>query len=105
MNDGELEFVEIDRFPSSIMTNDMHTCFLCGSQCRIEIHHIFSGPFRKKSTKYGLVVPLCYDCHQGTNGVHFNRQRMDDLRRRGQIRFEEVYPQLDFLSLFGRNYK
>ena len=89
----------------NIITTCMNRCYLCGSYQRIEIHHIYSNAFRKKSTRYGLVVPLCYNCHQGTNGVHFNREKMDYLRKLGQIRFEEVYPDLDFIKIFGRDYK
>lgn len=88
----------------SIMTNDMTKCFLCGSPKNIEIHHIYSGAFRKKSTKYGMVVPLCHECHQGTNGVHYNREKMEKLRALGQRKFQEVYPNIDFLKTFGRNY-
>ena len=88
----------------SIMTKNMEVCFLCGSRKCTEIHHIYSGPFRKKSTKYGMVVPLCYECHRGTNGVHSNRAKMDKLRALGQRKFQEVYPNIDFLKTFGRNY-
>ena len=73
----------------SIITSVMNRCYLCGSYQRIEIHHIYSNCYRKKSTKYGLVVPLCYECHQGINGVHHNRQKMDYLRAIGQAKFEE----------------
>ena len=90
---------------SSIITKVMNRCYLCHSYKNIEIHHIYSGCYRKKSTRYGLVVPLCHECHQGTNGVHFNRQKMDYLRVIGQLKFEEVYPDLDFLKVFGRDYK
>ena len=89
----------------SIITSVMNRCYLCHSYKRIEIHHIYSNCYRKKSTQYGLVVPLCYECHQGTNGVHHNRQKMDYLRTIGQAKFEEAYPNLDFIKIFGRNYK
>ena len=77
---------------------------MCGSTRNIEIHHIFSGSFRAKSTKYGLVVALCHECHQGTNGVHFNREKMLKLRKIGQRKFMEHYPDLDFRKIFGKNY-
>ena len=94
------------RYPSSIMTGDMTKCYLCGSHEWIEIHHIMGGPNRAKSTKYGLVVPLCRRCHnEPPDGVHFNRQRMDALRAEAQAKFEERYPDLDWLKIFGRNYK
>ena len=52
-----------------------------------------------------MVVPLCHFCHnEPPNGVHFNRKNMDKLRAIGQKRFQEVYPELNFVKIFGRNY-
>lgn len=69
------------------------------------MHHIFGGANRKKSEQYGLVVCLCHHCHnEPPNGVHHNKEQMDWLRAEGQKRFEEEYPELDFLKLFGKNY-
>lgn len=79
-------------------------CFLCGSTRHIEIHHIFSGVNRKKSTKYGLVVPLCDKCHRGTNGVHNNYEKMLYLRKIGQQLFNKYYPNESFIAIFGKNY-
>lgn len=70
----------------------------------MEIHHIIGGAFRNKSTKYGLVVALCRECHTGQNGVHLNREKMDFLRREAQLAFEKEHPDLDWLKIFGRNY-
>lgn len=79
-------------------------CFLCGSSRHIEIHHIFGGPNRKKSTKYGLVVPLCDKCHRGQDGVHANHSKMLYLQRIGQQLFNKYYPNLDFVEIFHKNY-
>ena len=41
---------------------DEQRCFLCGRNGTgdtLEWHHVFPGSLRKKSEKYGLVVPLC----------------------------------------------
>ena len=35
------------------------TCFLCGKTGWLEEHHVYPGPFRDKSEKYGLKVGLC----------------------------------------------
>lgn len=91
-------------YKESIVCKGKERCYLCGSSRNIEIHHIFSGAFRKKSTKYGLVVPLCRECHTGTNGVHFNREKMLNLRKIGQRAFQREYPNIDFIKEFGRNY-
>ena len=90
--------------PKSIITSDMRTCYLCGSTRFIEIHHIYSNCNRDKSTKYGLVVPLCRECHRGSKGVHSDYSKMRYLREIGQRKFMEVYPELDFMKIFRRNY-
>ena len=94
----------MSKYPPSIITNDMGKCYLCGSTKHIEIHHIFNGPSRKKSTEYGLVVPLCHECHQGQNGVHANREKMDYLRKIGQKAFMKKYPNKNWFKEFHRNY-
>lgn len=89
----------------SIMAKDMRRCHLCGSPYNIEYHHVFGGPNRKKSTEYGLIVPLCHSCHnEPPHGVHFDRARMDALRAEGQKAFEREYPDLDFVRIFHRNW-
>ena len=80
-------------------------CFICGSTQWLECHHIFGASNRNNSTKYGLVVYLCHQCHnEPPNGVHHNRERMQWLKAQGQKRFNEVYPELDFMRIFGKNY-
>ena len=90
----------------SILTDDMGHCFCCDGTDGIEIHEIFYGPLRPKSIQYGLVVPLCRECHRGTYGVHGTRGKMlnTNLKENGQMAFEKKFPELDFLRIFGRNY-
>ena len=89
----------------SIITDDMEHCIHCGSTM-VEIHHIMFGTAnRKLSDKYGLVVPLCPYCHRGGQGVHQNRQLDLKLKKLAQSKFEQEYPDLDWLEIFGRNYK
>ena len=93
-------------FTKSILTSNLNRCYMCGSTRWIEIHHIYSGAYRNKSTEYGLIVPLCHFCHnEPPNGVHYNRKNMDYLREQGQLAFEREYPNLDFMKIFNRNYK
>lgn len=94
------------KYPKSVMTDDMDHCYICGKCGPLEIHHVFGGPNRSLSTKYGLVVPLCHKCHnQAPDGVHFNAERMAWLRMKGQEAFEKHYPGVDFCRLFGTNWK
>lgn len=56
-------------------------CYVCKIASNLEAHHLFFGQAnRKLSEKYGLKVPLCYEHHRGTNGVHGKNGRQLDLR-------------------------
>lgn len=86
-------------------------CFLCGrsesSYNPMEMHHIFGAAYRKKSTKYKLVVPLCHCCHnEPPEGVHHNIKNMRKLQRYGQrkIMREQGWSIEEFIHQFGRNY-
>ena len=88
----------------SNLQDDTDYCFICG-RYGTEIHHVFFGnPNRKLSDKYGMVVGLCYHHHRGNKGVHFNRELDLELKQMAQRRFNEIYPDSDFLAIFGRNY-
>lgn len=91
------------------------TCYLCAQLLHdfsektvLEEHHIFGGnPNRKNSEKYGLKVYLCPQHHRtSTEAVHRPdrnyHQRM--LQIKAQRYFEECYPHLDFVAIFGKNY-
>lgn len=82
------------------------TCLVCGAKNNIHIHEVYFGTSnRKLSIKYGCCVALCPRHHNGSNeGVHFNKVLDTKLKKHTQKRFEEVYPDLDFLKIFGRNY-
>lgn len=85
--------------------SDKKQCFMCGTNRWLELHHVMGGADRKKSEKYGLTVYLCHYCHnEPPSGVHHNKHKMDWLRAEGQKRFEEVFPDLDWQKIFGKNY-
>lgn len=41
----------------SILTDDFDHCFMCGTPGIQHVHHIFGGPLRKVSEKWGFKVP------------------------------------------------
>lgn len=86
-------------------------CFLCGANGvldPLDRHHIFGGPNRKKSEKYGLVVDLCHhNCHIfGPLAAHKNAKVMAYLHRYGQAKVmqEQGWSKEDFIREFGKNY-
>lgn len=86
----------------------MGRCFLCHrTDLPVEVHHIFGGFNRKKSTAYKLTVDLCMYCHrEGKNAVHKNPETMKALRQYGQRKAmkENGWTIEDFRKVFGRNY-
>lgn len=88
----------------SAFTDDMEQCFFTGC-FPVERHHIFGGSNRKKSEKYGYVVPLRPDLHP--NGVQAgkNAREIDRyLKEMAQKHFEENYgTREDFRREFGKS--
>lgn len=89
----------------SIIDNEKQ-CLVCGSTSNLHKHHIFYGTAnRKLSEQYGCWCYLCGRHHNLSNvGVHFNKQLDTNLKQHAQKRFNEVYPELDFVKIFGKNY-
>lgn len=81
-------------------------CYLCGAEGYTHLHHIFDGPNRRLSTRYGLMVYLCVRCHNvPPYGVHHNIRMMRRLQVEGQRAFEQRWGTREyFRSVFGRNY-
>jgi len=83
-------------------------CFNCGCYGYVEKHHMLHGPNRKKCNRYPLlIIPLCPECHRGTNGVHGkNGHELDlNLKQEAQRIFEKHYgTRKQFMNIFGRNY-
>lgn len=88
----------------SVIPNDStEKCYLCGSYWFIQEHHIFGGPDRPKSEKFGLKVHLCWHCH---NTVHSKdgKELMQMLHEIGQKTFEETYDRDKFRKEFRKSY-
>jgi len=49
-------------------------CLLCGDPA--SLHHPRSDQGMGGRESHWLVIPLCYECHQGPNGIHGNRSLM-----------------------------
>ena len=80
-------------------------CYFCGSRINLEIHHVLGGVAnRPLSEKFGLWVYLCHNCHTGTDGAQYNRERNQKLKRLAQIAFEARYSRKEWMETFRKNY-
>ncbi len=96
---------------SIIQPRNHSYCLLCDllyeddSYKYTEEHHAFGGPLRKLSEHYGLKVNLCIPHHrESKEAVHKNIKMNRMIQRIAQKKFEEKYPELNFIEIFGRNY-
>lgn len=90
----------------SIIQKNKNHCFICQKEGYLEDHHIYFGPNRKISEKYGLKVWLCYEHHRGTNGVHGKNGNFlnEKLKKEAQRRFEFTHTREEFIQLIGKSY-
>ena len=89
----------------SVFTDDLSHCYLCRSNT-VAIHHIFGASNRKRSEKYGFILPLHPRWHNMSNdGVHFNRELDLKFKRMAQEYYENHYgTRADFIIEFGKSY-
>lgn len=89
----------------SILVDNLDYCYVCGKPYPHK-HEVFFGvKNRKLSIKYGLILPLCQEHHEGDPSPH--RDRIIDMsyKKMAQEVFErEIGTREDFMKIFGRNY-
>lgn len=86
---------------------DTKECYITGAKTGLHCHHVFGGPNRNNSEKYGLWVWLRSDWHNMSDyGVHFNKDLRQRLQAQAQEKAMEHYGWSveDFTKIFGRNY-
>ena len=99
----------------SILVANLDRCFFCGSKDRVALHEIFFGTAnRSKSKEDGLIVPLCWNHHNGSNlGVHFNNALDLRLKKQGEKIWIKNYTDKNdpiddkiekFIKRYGKNY-
>lgn len=80
-------------------------CVVCGSP-DVQKHHIIGGTANRRiSDKYKYILPLCYEHHVGSNGIHRNRGMQLYWMENAQRHYESHYgTRSDFIRDFGRSY-
>lgn len=86
----------------SIMTNDWEHCFVCGRQ-RQQVHHVIGGAYRKKSEKYGLIIPICNECHREVHDAP-DQELNKKLKANAQADFMMDHTYAEWMKQFDRNY-
>jgi hypothetical protein len=88
----------------SIIQTDK-SCYFCGRVDGLERHHILGGVAnRPLSEKYGLWVYLCHNCHTGTDGAQYDKEKNLKLKQDAQMCFQKYYSRQMWMRLFRKNY-
>lgn len=80
------------------------SCYLCGTEQGLEVHHVFFGSDKTASDENGFMVKLCSEHHRGTKSPHKDRKVDLFFKELFQKLYEEVYSMEEFMDLIGRNY-
>ena len=86
----------------SVFTDNMDKCIFTGSWV-VERHHIFGGSNRKKSEKYGLLIPICNECHREVHDAP-DQELNKKLKANAQADFMMDHTYAEWMKQFDRNY-
>ena len=105
-NKGGCGYVKTEALFMSIFEDDSpDKCYICGKWGKCDVHHVFSGPCRKTSDRYGFVVHLCRDCHSLIHDSERGGDMKLYLHPRGQMIYEErIGNRTAFIKEFIRSY-
>ena len=81
---------------------DERKCFITGYEGRLDRHHVYHGPRRKASEKWGCWCWLRHDIHMELHQQNPELDRM--IKRVCQERFEEKYSHEEFMEVFEKSY-
>ena len=80
-------------------------CYFCGKQIAIEKHHIFAGVANRRiSDQNGLWVYLCHNCHTGTEGAQYDKDKNIRLKQDAQRAYERNHTHSEWMNLIRKNY-
>lgn len=94
------KITRLERMRFSILTKDLDHCYLCGNK-KDDIHEIYEGARRIPSMKWGCCIPVCRNCHRC---LHNDYSFALPYKKLCQKKFMDVYPNIDFISIFHKSY-
>ena len=98
---SKLAKMEKNRF--SIFTNNLTQCYYCKAP-KDDLHEIFGGCRRRVSMLYGLVLPLCRNCH---TRIENDEKTKLEMKKKAEVYWLDTYRPFtveDFINIFGKNY-
>ncbi len=95
----KLKKLEDNRF--SIITDNLSVCYICKKSPKNDLNEVFEGSNRQMSMKYGLVIPVCRECH---HKYDLDIKLRTKYMQMAQLIFESKYSHELFMKEFKKNY-
>ncbi|MCI8587587.1 MAG: hypothetical protein HFJ49_03120 [Clostridia bacterium] len=95
---NKLKNLESKRY--SILTDNLKVCYICTQKRKDDLHEIFGGSNRIKSMVWGLLIPICRECHQEWK---INENMREKYQQEAQKIFEEIHGHELFMTEFKKN--
>lgn len=105
MRNKRYKLVKLEKNRTSILTEDLEHCILCGANDP-DINEIFMGRNRLNSIKYGLLIPLCRTHHQEYHNnrnlqMHYMKIGLDEfLKEHTKEEFQNSFKYIKGLDIF-----
>ena len=94
------KLARLEKNRKSIITEDLTHCIICGN-LKQHLHEVFYGRNRLNSIKYGMVMPICFNCHKT---IHNNIDMDMYYKMLFQKEYEKTHTRDEFISIFYKNY-
>lgn len=101
MKQRSSKLAKLERERCSLFTDNKDKCMFCNSTYQLTWHEIFGGRNRQNSIKYKLCLRMCLRCHELKQE---DKQFNEEWKQKGQVVFQQTYPDLVFEDIFKKNY-
>lgn len=102
MHNKSKKLTKLERNRYSVFSDNIESCYLCGSTHNLTWHEVYAGRNRQNSMKFGFCLRLCLNCHsEEQENSQFNAYWY----KQGQLYWEEkIGSREEFIKTFKRNY-
>lgn len=97
---NKLKQLESKRY--SILTDNLKICYICNEKKKDDLHEIFGGSNRQKSMIWGLVIPICRECHDEWK---INKELRKRIQQKAKKEFIKRNTKEKFREEFGKYYE
>lgn len=93
------KLAKLERNRYSIITYNLNICYVCKKKKKDNLDEIFGGRNRQKSMQYGMVIPICFECHRELTD---NPLKKREIQEKAKEIFIKKYSEEKFIEEFRK---